>query len=124
VIDPALIDLRAPRTSDSDYLEPLTARSHCERLSALDAAMVFMETSHTHMYMGEVGILEAAALVTGNGALDFERIRAHIASGLDHVPRHRQRQAFVPIENHPVWVDDHPFKLGYHLRHREPRGHP
>lgn len=32
---------------------------HYERLSALDAAMVFMETSHTHMHIGEVGILEA-----------------------------------------------------------------
>jgi len=93
------------------------ARSHYERLSALDAAMVFMETSHTHMHIGEVGILEAAPLMTGNGALDIERIRAHIASGLDHIPRHRQRLAFVPIEHHPVWVDDHRFNLGYHVRH-------
>jgi diacylglycerol O-acyltransferase len=92
-------------------------RPHYERLSALDAAMVFMETSHTHMHIGEVGILEAAPLVTGTGALDIERIRAHIASGLDQIPRHRQRLAFVPIEQHPVWVDDHRFNLGYHVRH-------
>ena len=93
------------------------ARSHYDRLSALDAAMVFMETSHTHMHIGEVGILEAAPLMSETGALDVERIRAHIASGLDHIPRHRQRLAFVPIEHHPVWVDDHRFNLGYHLRH-------
>jgi len=79
--------------------------------------MVFMETSHTHMHIGEVGILEAGPLMTRNGALDIERIRAHIASGLDYVPRHRQRLAFIPLEHHPVWVDDHRFNLGYHLRH-------
>jgi len=90
---------------------------HYERLSALDAAMVFMETSHTHMHIGEVSILEAAPLVTRNGALDMERIRAHIASGLDQTPRHRQRLAFIPIEHHPVWVDARRFNLGYHLRH-------
>ena len=93
------------------------ARPHYERLSALDASMVFMETSHTHMHIGEVGILEAGPLLARNGALDIERIRTHIASGLDHVPRHRQRLAFIPVESHPVWVDDDRFKLDYHVRH-------
>lgn len=93
------------------------ARSHYERLSALDASMVFMETNHTHMHIGEVGILEAGAPAARSGGLDIERIRTHIASGLDHVPRHRQRLAFIPIESHPVWVDDDRFKLDYHVRH-------
>ncbi len=93
------------------------ARYHYERLSALDAAMVFMETTNTHMHIGEVGILEAGPVLTPSGALDIERIRAHLASGLDQVPRHRQRLAFIPIEHHPVWVDDDRFKLDYHVRH-------
>jgi diacylglycerol O-acyltransferase len=92
-------------------------RPYYERLSALDAAMVFMETSHTHMHIGEVGILEAAPLLNRNGALDFERIRAHIAGGLDQIRHHRQRLAFIPIEHHPVWVDARRFNLDYHLRH-------
>ena len=93
------------------------ARPHYERLSALDASMVFMETSHTHMHIGEVGILEAGPLLTPTGGLDIERLRAHVASGLDLVPRHRQRLAFIPLEAHPVWVDDDRFNLGYHVRH-------
>jgi diacylglycerol O-acyltransferase len=93
------------------------ARPHYERLSALDASMVFMETSHTHMHIGEVGILEAGPLRASSGALDIERIRAHIAGGLDTIPHHRQRLAFIPIENHPVWVDDDRFNLAYHVRH-------
>ena len=93
------------------------ARPHYERLSALDASMVFMETSHTHMHIGEVGILEAGPLTSKSGNLDIERIRAHIAGGLDQIPRHRQRLAFIPIENHPVWVDDDRFNIDYHVRH-------
>lgn len=93
------------------------ARPHYDRLSALDAAMVFMETRHTHMHIGEVGILESGPLMTRKGALDIERIRAHVASGLDCIPRHRQRLAFIPLERHPVWVDDHCFNLDYHVRH-------
>ncbi len=93
------------------------ARAHYDRLSALDAAMIFMETSHTHMHVGEVGILEAGPLATPSGSVDIERIRAHIAGGLDTIPRHRQRLAFIPIEHHPVWVDDDRFNLDYHVRH-------
>jgi WS/DGAT/MGAT family acyltransferase len=93
------------------------AQPHYERLSALDAAMVFMETSHTHMHIGEVGILEAGPLITQSGGLDIERLRTHIAGGLDHVSRHRQRLAFIPVEAHPVWVDDDRFNLDYHVRH-------
>jgi diacylglycerol O-acyltransferase len=93
------------------------ARPYYERLSALDASMVFMETSHVHMHIGVVGILEAGPLATRNGGVDVERIRAHIAGGLDDIPRHRQRLAFIPIEHHPVWVDDDRFNLNYHVHH-------
>jgi diacylglycerol O-acyltransferase len=93
------------------------AHPHYERLSALDAAMVFMETSHTHMHIGEVGILDAAPVLTQSGRLDIEKIRTHIAGGLGQVSRHRQRLAFIPVEAHPVWVDDAQFNLDYHVRH-------
>ena len=95
----------------------LMAGPHYERLPALDASMVFMETSHTHMHIGEVGILDRDGLVTQDGTLDIERIRLHIATGLDLVPRHRQRLAYIPVEGHPVWVDDERFNLDYHVHH-------
>jgi len=92
-------------------------RPYYERLSALDAAMIFMETGHTHMHIGAVAILDAGPLATRDGGLDIDRIRAHISTGLDASPRHRQRLAFLPIGGHPVWVDDHRFKLDYHVHH-------
>jgi WS/DGAT/MGAT family acyltransferase len=33
------------------------------------------------------------------------------------IPRYRQRIVRVPIERHPVWVDDEHFNIDYHIRH-------
>jgi WS/DGAT/MGAT family acyltransferase len=88
-----------------------------ERLSALDAAMIFVETPAVHMHVGVVGILEAGPLATADGGVDVERIRSHVGGVLDELPRFRQRLAFVPVEDHPVWVDDDRFDPSYHVRH-------
>src|SRR5690606_8130723 len=48
---------------------------------------------------------------------DFGRIRSHIESKLQYIPRYRQRLAFVPYTGAPVWVDDDDFNLDYHVRH-------
>jgi len=64
-----------------------------------------------------VGIVEAGPLATESGGIDMARIRARIEGGLDAIPRHRQRLAFIPVEHHPVWVDDDRFNLDYHVRH-------
>lgn len=49
--------------------------------------------------------------------MDIETVRSIILSRLDMIPRYRQRIATVPLEGHPVWVDDEHFHLDYHLRH-------
>jgi WS/DGAT/MGAT family acyltransferase len=33
------------------------------------------------------------------------------------LPRYRQRLAWIPVEGHPVWVDDPYFQIDYHVRH-------
>ena len=44
------------------------------------------------------------------------------ASVLHRIPRYRQKLAWIPGENHAVWVDDPHFNLDYHMRHtRLPR---
>lgn len=91
--------------------------SHYERLPALDAAMIFVETPAVHMHVGVVGIFEAGPLATADGGVDIERIRSHVGGVLDELPRFRQRLAFIPVENHPVWVDDDRFNLSFHLHH-------
>jgi WS/DGAT/MGAT family acyltransferase len=88
-----------------------------DRLSALDATFLALETSASHMHVAATLLFEAGPLRTPDGGLDVERIRAHVASRLHLVPRYRQRLAWTPWYRHPVWVDDARFNLFYHVRH-------
>jgi WS/DGAT/MGAT family acyltransferase len=88
-----------------------------ERLSALDASFLAIETPESHMHVAATLLFEAGPLRTADGGLDVERIRAHVASRLHLLPRYRQRLAWTPWYRHPVWVDDPRFNLFYHVRH-------
>ncbi|HVO27889.1 MAG TPA: wax ester/triacylglycerol synthase family O-acyltransferase [Candidatus Margulisiibacteriota bacterium] len=88
-----------------------------ERLSAQDSTFLVFENERAHMHVGGTALLEAGPLRRHHGGVDIERIRTYIGSRLHWIPRYRQRLAFVPIENHPVWVDDQHFNLNYHVRH-------
>jgi WS/DGAT/MGAT family acyltransferase len=88
-----------------------------ERLSALDASFLGIETEHLQMHVGGVLIFDAGPLRTPQGGIDIDRIRAGVLSRLHLVPRFRQKIAYVPYEGTPVWVDDDRFRLAYHVRH-------
>lgn len=88
-----------------------------ERLSAQDSTFLPYETPNTHMHIGWTWVFEAGPLCTPDGGIDIDRIRAYIESRLYWIPRYRQRLAFAPITNQPVWVDDDRFTLNYHVRH-------
>jgi diacylglycerol O-acyltransferase / wax synthase len=91
--------------------------SGCERLSAMDSAFLLFEGPHSHMHIGGPAVFAAGPLATTGRSVDIDRIRAYIDSRLHLVPRYRQRLAYLPIENQPVWVDDEHFHLPYHVRH-------
>jgi WS/DGAT/MGAT family acyltransferase len=91
--------------------------AHYERLSAMDASQLGLETGGVHMHIGGVSIFEAAPLLASNGAFDTERIERYVESRLHRLPRYRQHLAWTPFENHPVWVDDERFNLKYHVRY-------
>ena len=88
-----------------------------ERLSALDAAFLRIETPSCHMHVGVTLIFDAAPLRLEHGGIDIDRIRTFVAAGLQRVPRYRQRLDYVPLQRHPVWVDDESFNIHYHVRH-------
>ena len=90
---------------------------HHDRLSALDASFLALEDHNTHMHIGAVALFDAAPLRTPDGGIDVDRIRAAMESGMHLLPRYRQRLAYVPLVDHPVWVDDERFNLAYHVRH-------
>lgn len=88
-----------------------------EPLSAQDRVFLHFEDGPAHMHLGGLTLFEPGSLATPHGGIDVGRIRAHIASRLHLVPRYRQRLAWIPLRNRPVWVDDDHFDLSYHVRH-------
>ena len=88
-----------------------------ERLSFLDNSFLIMEGPNTPMHVAGTATYEVGSLRTPEGGIDIDRIRGYVNSRLHLIPRYRQRLAFIPIENHPVWIDDAYFNIHYHVRH-------
>ena len=88
-----------------------------ERLSARDRLFLDLEGPDAPQHVGALCLFEAPPLQTADGAIDIERIRAHVAARLHLLPRTRQRLVFAPVEHHPMFVDDAHFELDFHVRH-------
>ncbi len=88
-----------------------------DRLTALDRVFLDVEGPNTHMHVAGIFLFEGAAVRMPEGGIDIERVRQYVASRLHLIPRYRQRIARIPVENHPVWVDDPRFNVEYHVRH-------
>jgi diacylglycerol O-acyltransferase / wax synthase len=85
-----------------------------QRLSALDASFLEVETASAHMHVGWVAVLEPPE---GRPAPSFEQLRDHVARRLHRAPRYRQRLARVPLGvARPLWVDDEQFDIARHVR--------
>ncbi len=84
-----------------------------ERLSALDASFLAVESPLAPMHVGWVARFEPPE--TGP-APDAEELVAHIAARMGRAHRYRQRLADVPLGVHdPVWIDDPDFHPELHL---------
>ncbi|RJK95422.1 WS/DGAT/MGAT family O-acyltransferase [Vallicoccus soli] len=83
-----------------------------ERLSAVDAAFLYLESPTTAMHVGTVAVFEEPV-----DGFDHDRLVQLIGERIAYVPRYRQRLKAVPgrIAN-PVWVDDEGFDISYHVR--------
>jgi diacylglycerol O-acyltransferase / wax synthase len=90
---------------------------HYEPLSYLDSSFLALESRTSHMHVAAVVIFDAAPLKSDEGGIDIGRIRSHIYSKLQYIPRYRQRLEWVPYDRRPVWVDDDKFNFEYHVRH-------
>src|SRR3954453_12877083 len=87
------------------------AMGHGNRLTALDATFLHLETGGAHMHVASILLFDGAAP-------PYDDLVRAIEDRLHLVPRYRQRLAHVPLgQGRPVWVDDPPFNAHYHLRH-------
>jgi diacylglycerol O-acyltransferase / wax synthase len=80
-----------------------------DRLSVLDDSMLRLDTPHTPLHTGGIGIFEPG--------LDFRTVQSVLGARLEKVPRARQKVVPAPLGGNAVWVDDDRFDLTYHLRH-------
>jgi WS/DGAT/MGAT family acyltransferase len=88
-----------------------------ERLGVTDKTFLDLERPNEPQHIAAVTVFEAGRLARPDGGIDIERVRAYVASRLHRMPRYRQRLAWIPLESHPVWVDDPHFQIEYHVRH-------
>ena len=85
------------------------------RLSAQDAAFLYLERPPMHMHVAGVCVLDPRT--TPLERMAFGDLAAVIASRLQLVPRFRQKAVPVPGNlARPVWVDDADFDIDFHLR--------
>jgi WS/DGAT/MGAT family acyltransferase len=96
---------------------PPAAPFHYDRLGSQDATFLDLEGPTAPQHVAATVILRTGSLRTREGGVDIARIRRYVASRLHRIPRYRQRLAYVPIERHPVWVDDDHFQIDFHVRH-------
>jgi diacylglycerol O-acyltransferase len=93
------------------------ASSSYVRLTAQDHSFLVAERRSTPMHVGAIQIYEAGPLRRRDGAIDVATFKRGIESVMHLLPRYRQRLKWIPLEAHPVWVDDRQFNLDYHIRH-------
>ncbi|GIW39835.1 MAG: diacylglycerol O-acyltransferase [Candidatus Binatia bacterium] len=85
-----------------------------ERLGAQDFSFLEFEHLHTPMNIGGVLVVEPSG---PEPRVDVARVRAHVESRLDRIPRYRQRLVRAPLTGHPFWVEDPRFDIRAHVHH-------
>ena len=86
------------------------------QLSGQDASFVYLETPHTPMHIGSVGIYDPST--APGGAVRFKDILAFVAARLGGARSFRQRLVRVPFDlDHPYWLEDPEFDIEFHIRH-------
>ena len=87
-----------------------------QQLSAMDASFVYLETPHTPMHIGSVGIYDPST--APGGFVRFKDILTFIQSRLGGARSFRQRLVRVPFDlDHPYWIEDPEFDIEFHVRH-------
>ncbi|HWC83506.1 MAG TPA: wax ester/triacylglycerol synthase family O-acyltransferase [Pseudonocardiaceae bacterium] len=83
-----------------------------DRLTALDASLLYMEDTTTPMHIGGVAVFRRP-----RSGFDYDKLISLIEQRLPLVPRYRQRVLHVPGHlARPVWADDERFDITHHVR--------
>lgn len=85
-----------------------------KRLNGMDAMLLYSETPNLHTHTLKVAIIHAADY---EGEFDFEVFRRTVARRLHLLDPLRYQLVDIPWKlHHPMWIEDCPVDLDYHLR--------
>ncbi|KUI11328.1 diacylglycerol O-acyltransferase [Mycobacterium sp. GA-1285] len=85
-----------------------------KRLNGMDAMLLYSETPNLHTHTLKVAIVDAAEF---DGEFTFDLFRRTIARRLHLLDPLRYRLVDIPWKlHHPMWLEDCPVDLDYHLR--------
>jgi diacylglycerol O-acyltransferase / wax synthase len=96
-------------------MEPLTASGgEMKRLNGMDAMLLYSETPNLHTHTLKVGIINAADF---DGEFTFDVFRRTLARRLHLLDPLRYQLVGIPWKlHHPMWLENCPVDLDYHLR--------
>ena len=84
-----------------------------ERLSGLDAGLLYSESSTVPLQVCSITELDTS---TVPGGYTFDKFRDHLASRIPAIPEFRTKLEDPDLNiDHPVWVEDKDFQLSRHL---------
>lgn len=85
-----------------------------ERLSGLDAGLLYTESAAVPLHVCSIIELDTSTVPEG---YSFERFRERLASRMSALPEMRAKLADSQLNlDHPVWVEDKAFDLSRHLK--------
>ena len=91
----------------------MPANGHGERLSAIDASFLQLESAQAHMHVAWSAIFSPPS---SGAPPTIEAMRARVSARLAWVPRCRQRLLPAPLGfGEPCWVDDDEFDVRAHV---------
>ena len=86
-----------------------------QQLSPQDASFIYLETPHTPMHIGSVGIYDPST--APGGFVRLKDILEFIGSRLSGARSFRRRLVRVPFDlDHPYWIEDPEFDIEFHVR--------
>src|SRR5215218_6498570 len=93
--------------------EGVSAHGHGERLSAIDASFLQLESDSAHMHVAWTAMIAARE---GGAPPCVDALRERVSARLEWLPRCRQRLLPAPLGlGEPRWVDDPDFDVARHV---------
>ncbi|MDY6998587.1 MAG: wax ester/triacylglycerol synthase family O-acyltransferase [Actinomycetota bacterium] len=89
-----------------------------KRLNGMDAMLLYSETPNLHTHTLKVAVIDAAGYTADHDAeYGFDAFRRTVARRLHLLDPLRYRLVDIPWNlHHPMWLEDCPVDLDYHLR--------